>query len=299
MAIQTLFTTIAEIQEYITVDIGSNTRTILPYIKQAEKYTTEIIGRTLHQKLLEVAQGTSSVQKYVDLLDKVRLPLANFGYMLAIAKLNVNVGEKGFTVTETQNLAPASQWRVDAFKEAVELSGNDGLEQLIIYLEENVKYYPEWKQSRAYSYNKQFFINNAEEFNTTVKNDITRIKFLKLKPFIHIIEQAEIKKAISRAFFDELKKQILNNNVSNKNKTLLNEYIRPCVCYLAYDKLHESGLEFAKLEGTRYLEEMRNHLDENPDDYPIYKTSSCYVDPTSFKTEINNEDSGLFVGGCF
>lgn len=299
--IKTLFTTIDQIQDYLTVDISSNSKTILPYMKQAEKYTTEIIGKALHADLLEVVHGTNDEEKLKDLLEVVRLPLANFGYFLAIDKLNVNVGEKGFTVSNNQNLAPASQWRVDNFRESVKQSGYDGIEDLIEFLEDNAKHYPKWTQSKAYSFNKQFFVNNANEFDQAIKTEISRVKFLELKPYIHQVERAEIIKSISTGLFRQLKEQIKANNLTTDNKYLLEEYIRPAICYMAASRMKEGfkDIQFLEGEASRYIEEMRNFLNENADKYTEYKLSDCYEDPTIEVEEINNEDSGLFVGGSF
>jgi len=301
--LKTLFTTIEEIQDYITVDVSSNEKTILPYMLQAEKYTTEIIGKALRAELIEVVHGNEDDESLKELLKVVRLPLANFGYFLASSKLNVNVGEKGFTVTENQNLAPASKWRVDEFKESVELSGYDGLEDLLEFLEENKKAYPNWVSSKAYSYNKQFFINNAWEFDQSIKTEITRLKFLKLKPFIHQVERSEVIKAICPDLFNEIKNQLKNDNITAPNQILLIDYIRPSVCYLAYARKLEaedkSDNQFSKLEGDRYVSEMRGYLNDNADNYPLYKVSDCYQDPTAITISINNDDSGLFIGGTY
>jgi len=290
-----LFTTIEEIQEYITIDISSNFRTIAPYVKQAEKFTTDIIGKALHKKLLEVVHQNNDDEALKDLLTEVRLPLANFAYSLAIAKLNVNVGETGFTVTVGNNLEPASKWRIDEFRESVNSAGNDALEILIEFLEDNVEAYPLWKTSKAYSFQKQFFVNNAKEINDSVFLEISRIEFLKLKQNIHIIEQAEIKAAICSRFFNQLKSEIKTGNISNDNQLILNSYIRPALCYLALD--NSKNNDNYKLEGKRYLEQLMNYLNTNADKYPDYKLSDCYTDTTELTTEINDEENGFFVMG--
>jgi len=301
MAVNTLFKSIQEIQDYITVDIGSNERTILPYILQAEKYTTNIIGKNLHKLLLKVVHDNNDEERLKELLDNVRLPLANFGYFLAVEKLNVNVGEKGFTVTENQNLAPASQWRVDNFRKSVEQSGYDGLELLIEFLEENKKHYPEWKFSKNYSFLKDLFVNNSIEFNTAIKSDISRIKFIELKKYIFIIEKAQILPVLCRKLFDKIKSEYKEDKLSYKNKFILNEYIRPAICYLTLNKETETTYgkpnENYYNEGLRYLKELQNYLNKNASDYPEYKMSDCYDDPVNYVEDKNNSESGFYVFG--
>lgn len=294
MAIKTLFKTIDELFDYITVDISSDFRTIAPYIKQAEKYISDVIGTSLLTSLITLVDEEGTDESLLLLLEKARLPLANFGYMLAISKLNVNVGDAGFTVTVSNNLEPASKWRIDDFRESVESSGNDALEVLIAFLEENKDTYTDWEDSIAYSYQKKFFINNATEFNDSVFLNISRLNFLELKPFIHQIEKSVIQPAICQTLFDEIKLQIVDDDLSDENKQLLNTFIRPAVCYLAMDK--HTNNENYKLEGMRYAEQLQNHLNDNASDYPLYQASDCYEDPIT-AVELNSEESGLYIFG--
>jgi hypothetical protein len=294
MAIKTLFKTIEEIREHITVDISSDFRTIGPYVKQAEKYTTDIIGADLHAELISVVHDENTDEKLIALLEKVRLPLANFAYMLAIAKLNVNVGERGFTVTVSGNLTPASQWRVDDFRNSVKESANDALEDLISFLETNKADYPTWTDSSAYSFQKRFFINNSKDINESVFIDISILQFLELKPFIHQIERSVILPTMCEVLFQTLKTEILSGEISPENTILLETYIKPAICYLAMDK-HTPNANY-KTEGTRYVQELKNYLNANAITYSDFLTSTCYEDPISV-TDINSAESGFFVFG--
>jgi len=290
--IKTLFLTIEEIQEYLTVDVSSDIDTFLPYIKQAEKYTTEIIGRKLHADLLTVVHDDNDDEKLKELLDYVRLPLSYFGYFLSIDFLNINVGDAGFTVIETTSLAPASKHRVDAFRNSVELSANDGLERLLEYLEDNLASYPEWKISKAYSFNKQFFINNAREFKEAVHIEVSRLDFLNLKPYIFKSEQSEIIPAICHLLFNRLKTEIKSGNISENNLYLLTNFIRPAICYnaLFYQDNKKDDL---KLEAVRRIELLRRYLEENSDNYPDYKISNCYSGEPDAST-YNSDESGIY-----
>ena len=291
--IQTLFKSINELQDYITVDISSDIRTMLPYIKQAEKYTTDIIGKTLRAKLIDVVHNNLEDENLSQLLEFVRLPLANFAYLKAIAKLNINVGDAGFTVTVSSSLEPASQWRVQDFKESVENAGNDALEELIEFLEENRDVFPDWAESKAYSFQKQFFVNNAYEYEDALKYEISRLEFLKIRRFIHDAEQNQIKPAICSALFAKLKTQIKENNLSKPNKYLISEFIAPAVCYFADFKMN--GSEFSNERGIESVRLLRQYLNENADTYSEYKESACFEDTSTGTTEKNSEDSGFYI----
>jgi len=291
---QNLFTSIDEIREYITVDISSDYRTISPYVTQAQKYTTEIIGKQLHGLLIDVVHNNNDTERLKELLKIVRLPLARFAYMLAISELNVNVSERGFTIAVDNNLEPASKWRIDEFRTSISDSAYDGLEILIEYLEDNTTVFPEWKLSKSFSFQNQFFVNNAKELNETVFIEIKRLDFLNLKQFIFQVEQSIVKPVISVELFNEIKTQILNQNISETNDYILKNYIKAAVCYHAIDK--KTPNENYRLEGTRLLEQLRIYLNNNASSYPLYLNSDCYSEPaTALSFSVNNEQNGFIV----
>lgn len=286
-----LFTSIEEINDYITVDISSNIKTLKPYIKQADKYIINITGRTLFDKLLAVVNDNLDEEKYKELLSYVRMPLANYAYYLAIAKLNINVGETGFTVSVGSNLEPASKWRIDDFKESVTLSAEDGLEELLQYLEKYKSHYPEWQESINYSYNTEYFVNNTKDFYDATRIELKRIEFIKLKKFIYQIEQSEIIPAICRRFFDELKLALKQGNLSQDNALIITIYLKPIEAYLAYWK-HTEDIN-AKSEGERLLRELRDYLNSHADSYFAYKNSNCYEE--QINNDINDTESGFYI----
>ena len=297
MAITTLFKTIEQVKEYITIDISTNINTVLPYIKQAEKFVKDIIGTDLYNSLSYFVNEDGDDSDIEALLPYVQLPLINFAYMLGAPKLAVNIGMAGISTTSNNNLNPADDTRIKDLIRSFASSGYDGLEDLLEFLEENKGTYSAWVSSTAYSYNKQFFVNNAKEMNDSIHIGISRYDFLKLKPFIHQIEQSIIKKAIGTDTFDAVKEEYADDDLSDENEILLLDYIRPAVCYMALNK-HKQD-QNNELEGRRYLEEMVVFLNENASatQYINYYESDLYSDPDEEVEAINNEDSGFFVFG--
>jgi hypothetical protein len=295
--LKTYFTTLDQVNEHLTADISTDLDVMLPYLNQAKKYAIEIIGSPLHNLLIDyihqVVEGEEEPivdEVYDALIEKVRPVVANFGYYMAVPKLNINVGATGFTIITGSNLEPASQWRVDEFRKSVEIAGYDAQEDLIAFLEENITDYPDWEFSTAFSFNKNLFVNNATEFYQTILHDITRINFIRIKHHILMSENTQIKTSIGKDLFDEIKSQILLSDITDLNDALLKDFIKPAVCYLAYNKL--SPDETFLNEGNRIIKELRNYLNENATDYPLYLASSLYEELTD--EEYNSEESGIF-----
>lgn len=288
----TIFANITDLRKFITIDISSDLNVIMPYLVQAEKYIRDITGNALFNAAVEyVNDEEATANPELDaLLPFLQYPLANFGYFHAIDKLNVNVGNAGITVASTASLVPASKERIDRLRESVEQSGYDGLERLIEFLEGNVNDYPQWESSSAYSYNKQFFINNAYEFEKKTHKKISRIKFLKLREFISIAENY-IKGITCENLFNEIKDEILSNDISAENQILL-KIIQPAVCFYAMNKYEENRTY--ELESTRLLEKLKIYLIQHAEDYPLFLNSDCFSDT---EIELNDDDSGLYAFG--
>ncbi len=289
----TIFKSIADVKEYITVDISSDYSVIAPYINQAEKYVRDITGDALFDLLITYVQSSGTEPELEALLPYCQLPLANFGYLLGVAKLNVNVGNTGITVTSTQNLTPANEWRIKDLKESLELSGNDALEQLIKFLENNKADYPTWESSDAYSFQRNFFVDNATDFFETIYKKITRMEYLIIREYL-VLAEVDVKEAVCKELFDELKTQVLADTVTADNEILLT-YIKPAVCYFSLGKLHKQ--EGYSIENKKLIKQLRDFLGANASatKYPLYFNSDCYEEIIS--SEFNDEESGIYCFG--
>ncbi len=285
-----LFKDTNDLHQFITVSIDNQLRVTKPYIKQAEKHIREITGDMLFDKLLDyVHQDTENIV-LEKLLPNVQLPLAYFSFWLGLDFLNVHIGNTGITVASTESLVPASEKRTENLRESLHLSALDGLEELIKFLEENATDYPEWTTSAAYSFNRRFFINNANDFYLATNKKISRLDFLKYREYISLTESV-IKGTISSELFLELKSQIKTNSVSETNKKLLG-YITPVVGFSVLAKKTEK--EIYQLEATRLMEELQQFLQKNATNYPLYMNSNNY---SPKDTTLNSKESGLYAFG--
>jgi hypothetical protein len=299
MAQQTLFKTVDEINAFIPVNVSTYESSILPFMAQAHKYIKDIIGATSFNDILDYFNSDidEADEAMDEIIPKIQLPLANFGYMLAIAKLNVNVGENGFTVTSNQNLAPASMDRVREFRDSVTTAGYDALEELIEFVDENESTYPDIYD---FIFEKRLFLNCAKDYNIAIFIKIRHIDYIELKKYIFQVEKI-IKGCISDELFAEIKAQIAytalaypeteGDVLSEANQTLLDNYIKPAVAYLSLN-LWKPDPNF-KDEGTKYIEELVNYLNENASTYPLFEATQ-YNSEGRFE---NDADSGFFVSG--
>jgi len=300
----TIFSSIEELRDFITLDISSDFETIKPYIIQAEKEVREITGDELFDLVVEYVNQEpedpenpedepedDNSERFDLLLPYMRSSLANFGYLYAIDKLNVNVGNTGITVASNNNFTPANEWRITNLKNSLQTSADDSQEELLKFLENNVGDYDEWVDSDAYSFQKKFYINNASEFFNSISKKITRTYFLSLREYV-LLSENDVIEAISKELNDEIKAEILNGDVSENNQILLN-WIKPAVCYLALSKKEKN--EDWRQQGAKNIKQLRNYLNANAEDYPLYLASDCYN--VSSSVDYNNANSGLYGFG--
>jgi len=287
----TIFNTIEQLREFITVDTSSDLEVVLPYLLEAEKYVKDITGVELYGLLVTEIKTPTGEQRLVDLLPYAQLPLANFGYYKGIDKLNVNIGNAGITVASTNSLVPASKERIDKLRESFMNSGMDALEQLIQFLEENKNSYSEWESSDAYSYQRLFFVNNAKDFKDSIQRQIGRYEFLEMREFMYLAH-IDVQEAIGDAQYTELKEQFEGDILTEANLKLM-KYIKPGVCYLALSRIEQN--KHWKEEGEKRIKQLRDFLNSNPDDYPKYVASDNYEE--QIVSELNTEESGLFGFG--
>jgi hypothetical protein len=205
--------------------------------------------------------------------------------------------------------------------------GFNGLDSVLEYLENNIELFPLFAESENYTVFKESFINTTAEFEEGYKIGGSRLVFLKLKPFIKQAEDFHIIPLIGRAYFDELKEQILNKDIDEANDIPI-DYIRKAVANFAiYRGIHQLGMtitdngvfyssdtgdqfdyqnekpmkpdEIMKLyqeardTGNGYLALLKDHLHNNIDDYSTYAASASY-DSTNAAHIRDNTDKKTF-----
>lgn len=308
----TLFQTIDEIQEYLPYDIGNNFLLIKPFIIEAKRFIIDILGDEQYNELLNYYLSEATDDELYDiLLDKTRVPLINYAYKLAYPRIMVRFGENGITETSNPNMEPVSLDKADLSAKSLMNAAYEGIEELLKYLEKNYQSLPLWKSSRYYSYNTEFFVNNAEEWNRAIKSDIKRRHYIEYREYIYKAEDDKIKAITCIPLFNRLKQlfaEYLNFDTINTSTDsgsgaismmpaeykILIEMIRPIVCYWAR-AMKDNNAEDER-EAIRRGEALRDYLNVYYELYPEYAESPCYKTETGrYK---NTSESGFLVMGA-
>jgi len=272
---KTLFTTIEQVREYVTVDISANIKTITPYLVEAHKFVQKGMDATTFNSLVDyVGAGKFDDADMDALLDYARRTLANFAYALATKRLGIFVGENGMMTFSNNNLEPIAIDKLDAIKSEFFSSGYNALEMQILFIQDNKETF-----ASAYSFlfDNTFFVGTAKEMNDLIFTDVQNRDYFDMKPNIYLIEQT-IKNIITKTTFDELK--AVQDDTPTEQQQAMLDIIKPAEALLAYGKKFNS--EEHTLNGTNLLEQLR-----------IYYSTITGITVERW----DNEDKRIFVFG--
>jgi hypothetical protein len=236
-----LIKTSAQIREYLKVDTSFNYETVLPYLEKAERvYLLPVLGAEQLLQLYDYSEGSGSgsggsASAYDKLFKLACTALCNLGFYEAWPLLDLRITDAGFVVTSSQNFVPASQYRVEQAKLAVKRLGFNGLDEMLLFLEENADTFEDWKDSAAYTVHKETFFGTAVKFNQYFGIGESRYLFNRLVPFIVEIQEDVIEAILTKPLYDELKDLFAENDVDGDYLTLLKK-VQRTVAYCAVHK---------------------------------------------------------------
>jgi hypothetical protein len=328
-----LFSTIDEIKDYLPVTVTFEFRDIMPYIDRAEvRYIIPFLSKQQYDDLLTAYNTSIATVAPVALtsdnkalLKKVRMPLANFAYMLYIPLGQIQIDSAGIRIATTENLKTAFQWQIRMLQKSFIEAGYEGTDTLLEFLEQNKSTYTLWAGSTCYTHFKELFINTALQFSDYVNINNSRRTFLGMRSIMRKVESFYIKPVISPELMAEIKSQINSGSITTQNQLLL-DLIQPALANLTIARaigekaivVSDDGIYMLSVKNTQeidsvepadegrlsllrkqsiedgdnYLKQLRDYLYANPDIYPLFKSSASYS-TTSTDIFTNDSDSKI------
>lgn len=286
-----LVSNLKEVNRFLPSNVIKNFEMISSFIVTCEKeYILSVLGRDLYKALQDQYDKETEMETgWKDLLDAVQYPLVNFAMYKALPKNNVTIMIGGASVVSSQNMEVASQKRVDSLAKSLYEDAQNGIEQLLSFLEEDATtekplFKEYWEKSRYY-YQTGNLINTATVFQEYVNIMGSRAKFVELKPHIAYCEKVYIRPELSSNLVEYL---IKNDGNLNDAHLLIQDQIRNSLAYYVADRDPGLHTDFYKNNAHLLLSDVRNELFSNPDKYPAFKESSLYI---SFLASRDTEDT--------
>jgi hypothetical protein len=333
---ESLNTKLEEIRRYVSVSLSLGFESISPHIRAAEKqYIIPYLGRNFYTAI-DVYYNSVAYQTagnvFNELIPYIQHPLILFALAEGAPELGLHISNQGFQIITNENQKQAFQWQVKGVKDKWIEQAYLFLEDLLEYIElnEDKEGYEKWNESVERTNARKLFVRSAAVFNQHFFINSSRRLFTSLIPIMTSVEQKHIKPVIGEDLFDELKEQILDNDVKNENQDII-DLIAPAVVHLSMARgIVERGIEIRpeglyenvvsqfesveskntasrenksaliaqlKQEGLSDIKALQAYLDDHVDDYPLYKLSGLYVDPDDYPRDEyeNNADSGICV----
>ncbi len=296
---------LSEIKDYVHINYATNPKDLKPGILRAEqKFIVPYLGKDQY-KVIEAANNSNVLTTaQTDLLHYVSGALFNYAVLLSIPGQNVQINSSGVTQQHTEHSKPAFAHAIAALKASLIDAAFEWLESMLQFLEDNENDYPIWRNSSAYTKNKESFINTGARFNELYTIQCKIQTFHAIKTNMADMECFAILPTIGQAYFDELKTQIQAKSITSNNKIALN-YIQHALANFTIanavrsnrvsivgnsvvyteiiesndsgntikaglDQMIEQKYRHAKEMGERYLDKLRDHLRNNISDYPTY-----------------------------
>lgn len=321
-----LFSTIEQIAGYVTIS-NANSNSSLPKQRLAEdEFIKPVIGDVLFAGLQD--QVTTGPVTQVDLLDKVRLPLAFLAYYKELPLIHTIITDSGLRNVTNDKIQGAYRYQYENVLQHLENEGLAGLERLFEFLMANQGDYTDWVSSTAYARLNKNLIKTGIDFTKYYYLFQPNRTFFALQPVMQEVEDLFIKSIMGDTFFtylknvadpsdeekiviDLLKKAIANFTIF-KAISKLSVRVRPegftvMIGTLDRSPQGEANASMLQLEllhqetykdGNSYLDRAMVYLNANASVsvFADYFTSSYYLDPLAEKPcDINYHMRGLYA----
>jgi len=334
-----LFRNTADLKLFTDVHKQTDWATLKVYVQQAEAtYIIPVISEAMFKKyntlINDLANATKTFaeiftdERDLSAFSFIASALANYALYEAFPFLNTAVGDIGVAQQSSKEgtTNPAAQWRYEGRRWAHLDNGDRFTDQLFVLLEANADYFEDWKASAAYTINKDLFIADSYTLSVYIGTNNSRRAYLALRSHIRMAEKKYIVPAIGAALFDELKKEMLTNTLTDDNKVLL-PMIREGLAWAAFYeglpflviKFNTEGVQVIssndginnKLAAGKdekdlarsaaghnldsFLGTLKKYMLDNADKYPLFKNSTAYNNGTPrYRRPQNYYNSGQF-----
>lgn len=170
--------------------------------------------------------GSEPTNELLDeLVHKIQLPVALYAYLPYATSNDLTHSDKGRLMMTSEFEKHPFEWMIRRDDDNITSLAHKAMDVLIEFLDEHVAYFPEWKNSDAYTESKKLCINTAEVFDGIFPIESSRRLFIILIPMIKDVERKWVKPILGATDYDALKAAIIADNLTTDQQELL-EYIK-------------------------------------------------------------------------
>ena len=275
-----IFTDYSDLQKYLGLNVSKNidqndviVRNIEIHEHQAfYQYFRKYLGKTL---INEISNAESSSSAYPAMfVTLLKYALAPLTYISGLPMMDVVLTANGFGVVSNNQIAPASQHRVDALKIGLQETANANLYTLLLYMQDNADLFSTWNRSTI---SDGTFVINNEDVESITKIETSPIDFYLMKPFLGLFRLK------CNNYFTIAECGLLHgDNLSIYQSTLL-EILQRTAAYTALGEILKN-VEFVTIAANEF-EKAKSYIKDNRLQFTSY--NEIYVEP--FKNETDKK----------
>lgn len=195
-----------------------------------ESFTGEIIPDNLQEHETQ----------YRGLLKLVYRSEVHLAYWLGYDVLNAYISDGGFRRIETDKVKGLFKYQEDSLKDYFKSTGFNSLDAVLDYIESNSEHFEVFKESESWKFLKGAFIPDTKTFNSIYFIGGSRLIFMRLQPYVKVVEDLSIRQIINQENMDFIKAEMLKDDPDPKVSAIL-PLIRKPVAFLAVAMLMEDS----------------------------------------------------------
>jgi hypothetical protein len=239
-------TFLAEVQCIITASSATSRERLWPFIEQVErKYILPLLEKELYEDLQKFygdhdnwqsGSGEGDEAKTSELLKLIQIAEINLAYFVGFDLLNVVASDAGFQKPGEQGAYKGLyKYQEENLRKYFEITGYNGLDDMLKFIEDNIEHFPEFEDSVNYSQRKSAIIRDAETFDSICFINKSRLTFLRLQRFMTEVIDFDIKPLLG-AEYATLISELAKDDPDEKYAALAIEIRKP-LAFLSCAKL--------------------------------------------------------------
>jgi hypothetical protein len=314
-----------DFKQYLPVNVNTTFETLAPNLGLAEEqFIKPLLGTTLYNEVVSRYQTDDLPTPWNTLLNHLKFGEIHIAYYLGYSVLSVQIDDGGASSKsgEGQRLF---RYQEENLKNYFRETGFNILDSALDDLYTHPDIFPSFAESTFYKKAQQTLIPTTEILNECYNINMSRLVFLKIKYYIQMVEDIELRHHLGNDFVSEL----MNADPTESKYNAIIPYIRKYIVYQSIAKgigelkkmPTEKGLIFESVgnfsfEGynvtpveskeiqesrrfyadtaDQYLSTLTHYLKEHPNDYPNYNTYTKGNAPTNRIVHRDNKGKKMF-----
>ncbi|AXP79169.1 hypothetical protein CJ739_69 [Mariniflexile rhizosphaerae] len=198
-------------------------------IESATTDLIKIIGQPVYDAVLAKYEAGSALEADIELIFKVRYPIALNGYSSYARASDVQHGNNGRKIRVDEKYKVPFEWMIDRDNEIFERKYYKAVDDLIDYLDATSA---TWKASNAYKDSQKYFVRLTSDFDEFFPIN-SRLLLMKLQPGFRQCERKSIVPLITQTTYDALKLKLEEATVLTSEENILISLIKEACVYHA------------------------------------------------------------------